>query len=340
MKENNDIDELLNGFIDGQLDPRQHTEVQRLIAHDSQLAQKLRQLQKTKMLVGALPHADAPPGMLEDIKAALEKRSLLAAEVDDIDCRRGRRQLLMRKMAAVAAMLALVAVLAALVYSIIIPDGPSPAPLTATDSTQPVGPVAADDTRPEKTAAPRIPVAINVMARSGFQATLELKTADFAATDKLLLAAIKNCRLLDLPEHPTAQDNKASYSLNCSRRQLNRLLTDLANIWPHCSSSALLVDTAQPQQRILVQNVTTRQIAEMVDQHTLEGSLKAAKYFAVMNNIAAISDRQTAYAPARVSDAATIPRPVLTSAQETVKKTSDQAPADRMISLTIVLTGI
>ena len=38
MKENPNIEELLNGFIDGELTSREHTEVQRLIQHDRQVA--------------------------------------------------------------------------------------------------------------------------------------------------------------------------------------------------------------------------------------------------------------------------------------------------------------
>ena len=50
MKEIPNMDELLNSFIDGELTPRQQTEVQRLIAHEEKVAQRLRQLQKCKML--------------------------------------------------------------------------------------------------------------------------------------------------------------------------------------------------------------------------------------------------------------------------------------------------
>ena len=46
MKEIPNLDELLNSFIDGELAPRQHTEVQRLMAHDQKIAQRLEQLQQ------------------------------------------------------------------------------------------------------------------------------------------------------------------------------------------------------------------------------------------------------------------------------------------------------
>ena len=46
MSKSQNIDELLNGFIDGELTARQQTEVQRLITHNPEVEQRLRQLQK------------------------------------------------------------------------------------------------------------------------------------------------------------------------------------------------------------------------------------------------------------------------------------------------------
>ena len=44
MKQNQNIDELLNGFIDEELTTRQHTEVKRLIKNDAQIAKRLKEL--------------------------------------------------------------------------------------------------------------------------------------------------------------------------------------------------------------------------------------------------------------------------------------------------------
>ena len=77
MKANPNIDELLCSFIDGELPLRQQTEIQRLMAKDPEVARRLRQLQNTRALVGALPRAEAPAEMLDQIKFTLERRSLL-----------------------------------------------------------------------------------------------------------------------------------------------------------------------------------------------------------------------------------------------------------------------
>ena len=124
MKEIPNIDELLNSFIDGELPARQQTEVQRLIAHDEKVAQRLRQLEKCKMLLNSLPVAEAPPQILENVKASLAGRTLLGEHPSAFDEHLGARHLLGRKLFAAAAMLGLVGILTAVVYTIVAPTVP------------------------------------------------------------------------------------------------------------------------------------------------------------------------------------------------------------------------
>ena len=56
MKEKNNIDDLLNGYIDDELSPRQQTEVKRLITNDNQIAEKLQQLCSIESRVTILGH--------------------------------------------------------------------------------------------------------------------------------------------------------------------------------------------------------------------------------------------------------------------------------------------
>ena len=92
MKIKPDIDELLNGFIDGELSSRQQTEVQRLIANDTQVQQRLKQLKKTKLLVGSLPFVEAPSDTFELVTTSLERRTLLDEQPTSIDQYAGARQ--------------------------------------------------------------------------------------------------------------------------------------------------------------------------------------------------------------------------------------------------------
>ena len=115
MKENPNMDELLNSFIDGELPVRQQTEVQRMIAHDEKIAQRLRQLQKCKILLSSLPVVEAPPQILENVKASLARRTPLVEQPTAFDAHLGARNLLGRTLFAAAAMLGLVGILTAVV---------------------------------------------------------------------------------------------------------------------------------------------------------------------------------------------------------------------------------
>ena len=59
MKENLNIDELLNSFIDGELTERDATKVKRLVAHDRKVAQRLRLGRRDRHEVVVIRH-DGP----------------------------------------------------------------------------------------------------------------------------------------------------------------------------------------------------------------------------------------------------------------------------------------
>jgi hypothetical protein len=160
MKENPNIDELLNSFIDGELTEKNQTEVQCLISSDARIAQRHRELQKCKMLVNSLPSAEAPAQMLEQIKASLEEKELVAQRQSVLGRREGARHLLARRVLAAAAMIGLVAVLTTVIYTIVTPEKTAPLP--------------------------------------GFRARLELKTSDMVAVDAVINKAIEDKGILRL----------------------------------------------------------------------------------------------------------------------------------------------
>ncbi|MHC4734051.1 MAG: anti-sigma factor family protein, partial [Planctomycetota bacterium] len=98
--ENPNIEELLNSYIDGELTEREQTEVKRLISHDAQVAQRLRELQTSKILVSSLPRAEAPDRILDGVKASLETEALSSERAwsEEPSVRRvGVRHLMVRK---------------------------------------------------------------------------------------------------------------------------------------------------------------------------------------------------------------------------------------------------
>ncbi|MBA7618014.1 hypothetical protein ES703_25333 [subsurface metagenome] len=324
MKENPEIDELLNSFIDGELTARQQTEVQRLMAHDAKIAQRLRQLQKCKMLISSLPVAEAPDEILEDVKASLEKRTLLGEQGSDFDERAGARHLLVRKVMAAAAMIGLVAVLATVVYTIIapepVPEGPEKFEISNLKS--------------------KITTPGPSMVAVEFNGRLELKTSALVAVDAFINRAIED-NGLSVSISPARQQDKSVYSLRCSQDGLNLLLADLGGIWEKFDSATLSVETEVFGRQVVVNVVTAEQIAEIVNQDSLQRRTEVARDFALLNDTAErLPGREIL---AAIDDGSrhliTIPKPGLTWRQKTTKKPAGRAEDEQKVHLVIVVAA-
>jgi len=329
MKVDPKIDELLSSFIDGELTPRQQTEVRRLIAHDPQINRRLRQLQKCKMLVGSLPVAKAPARMLEDIKAALEKRTSLSEPLSPLEEQMGQRHLFIRKVLAAAAIVGLVAILASVIYTILAPQHTPQHPIIATHTPPAIiEPVKSTPT---------------TMAAQ-FNARLELQTSTFIEVDASINRAIADNDFLDCTSL-TRQSDSSEYILTCSPKGLNLLLADLESVWGRLDLATLLVQTREFGHPVAVNAVTPQQIGEIAGQDSLEKSIETAKDFDVLNNMVellpgkevtiAINDRTSA-----LVTTPGIPKPVLTGWPKTIKKsTSQPALGGAKVSLAITVVA-
>jgi len=322
------IDELLNSFIDGELDQRHQTEVQRLIKHDKRIAERLLTLQKCKRLVSSLPYTEAPQELLGDIKASLKERKLLVQPARGEQRRRereGARHLLVRRLTAAAAMIGLVAVLAAVIYSIV-------APQVVTNKSEPAVTVATAEK----------PIRQTTLAEMKFSGRLELKTGSPSEVAAFINKAIE----YNIPsdERTAAVPGKLgeSHVLICSRQNLRSILADLGTIWDKFDSATLFIETDRPEGQIVVDAVAPEQIIEIAKQDDFETQIKTAKYFAAMNNMAKLSPGREVLTAIdnSIPDLITIPKPVLTSSEKTIKKPPAQAEDSRKVHLTITVVGL
>ncbi|HUW20917.1 MAG TPA: hypothetical protein VMW16_16575 [Sedimentisphaerales bacterium] len=325
-QENRNIEELLNGYIDDELTDRHRAEVERMISTDSQIARRLRQLHKCKMLVGALPHAEAPTETLELVKASLQRQVLVGRQRSPLDERQGARHLLLRRVVSVAAMIGLVAVLGAVVYTIL-------APPTGTEMTTMVQGPSEGQEDVAKVDAPG-------KAIPAFYGRLQLKTASLVAVDAKINRAIENSGLAG-SVGLASEANRIVYTLTCSRESLRALLTDLEGVWNRFDAASLFVETDRFGEPVVVDAVTAGQIGEIVNSESAEARIGAAKDFAVSNKIAGLlPGKQVLTALGdRIGDSITIPRPVLTAAEKPTKKPPAKPEDKQQVHLTIVLTG-
>jgi hypothetical protein len=337
MKENPNIDELLNGFIDGELTERQHTEVERLIAHDAGVAQRLRELQRCKILVSSLPCAEAPAGMVRQIKASLEASAPIVQPPVRIE-QMGARHLFARKVAAAAAMIGLVAVLAAVVYTIVAPENGTKRPVAVESWEQPARKVETIKPGPTMVAVTEKPITGFSLAGAQFYGSLELKTSDLVTVEASINRVIEDNRLSEKVS-PESRGDKSIYAISCSREALSSLLTDLDNIWKRIESATLFVDTDRVGEQVVVDAVATEQVDEIVKQESVERCIAVARDFAVLNKMAGLSPGKEIFAAIDEPDLITIPKPVLTSSEKVIKKPQSPTEDSQQVHLTIVVVG-
>jgi len=360
MKEGSHIDELLNGYIDGVLTARQHTELQRLKVNDPQIERRLSELQKCKMLISSLPIAKAPADMLDRVKVAMQTETQVDSEqpvsnnqLSDNQLSNnqlGARQLMFRRVLASAAMIALMAVLAIIVYSITAPPKTIESFIVSADkiprveieqpALQPVSTADSELTASKASAGvenQQTMTAALTPAANRFSATLELKTSKLLAADVAVKKVLEKNGAEDFITLPGGTDEYA-YSLDCGVPRLNTILSGLENIWTDFSSATLIFDTAQDEQPVVVEKITTWQIAEIAAQHIPERRLKAAQYYAIMNNVQQLLPQQQAFdtGDENVLDLINMPKPkpVLTRDEAA---SQDSAESQPQIVLKIVI---
>ena len=321
------IDELLNGFIDDELAVRQRTELERLIAHDVKIERRLAQLKKCRALVGSLPCAEAPPQILEGVKASLA--GTLTAKPEEVPAynqRSGRIHLLGRRMLSAAAMIALVGILAGVIYTIVAPETAVDQPTIVADRQPPA------DTRMLE------PVS-DTSAALAFSGKLELKTNDLAAVGAIINRAIEENDLSD-SIGDVREANRRIHYVRCSREGLNSLLADLEDVWPRLDSATMSIDTELFDTQVAVDAVTTEQIGRIVDQDSSEKRIELAKDFDLLNSMAERlpGGEIVAAIEGEGPNLMTIPRPMITGGELTNAKSANETEEEKTIRLTIVLS--
>jgi len=263
MKANPNIDELLCSYVDGELTLRQQTEIQRLAARDPEVGRRLRRLQNSRALISGLPRAEAPAELLDRIKLAVERKTLLEDQPTSSVSPAGVVYLLARRLLAAAAMIALLGVLGFVVYQILapVPGGDTPGPVAVVQ-------------RP--TAVPD----------SGFSGQLEIRTATLAQAEAVLKRAIDENGLFRLVESNSAAD-ASSYRLVGTREAAGRLIASLQSVWQNFDGVTLRVEgEGDYDAGVTVTAITAEQAAEVVAGENTAATLETARNYAAMNAMA------------------------------------------------------
>jgi len=331
MKPNPNLDELLSSFIDGELSPRQRTEVQRMAAHDPAVARRLRQLQNCRTLVCALPPAEAPGDLLEQIRQSLERKTLLQEQPVTARRSAGVVHLMFRRFVAAAAMIALVGVLGVVVYQIVAP----------VPGMQTLSPVAVNPHPPQPVPDLGGPAPVPVVDR-GFSGRLELATAAFAQVDAFVQRAVESFGSVETAHREMAGDRRV-YRVVGTRDSIHRLMASLGGVWQEFDSATLHVSELEGSAPVTIEAVTPDQMVEVVARKSTEASVETAQMYAAMNwmartmpgrEIAPLIDDEDS-GSLFASD--TIPMPKLAGPVDTNQATHAPPQGTAPASLTIVL---
>ncbi len=349
MKENINIDELLNSYIDDELPQRHQTEVKRLVRNDPEAAKRLEELRRHKMLLGSLPCESAPAGMLDEIKSSLERKTLLGVQPEIENQRVGQMHLLFRKVVSAAAMIVLAGGLAMVVYTIVVPDGGIKSLLMPDNtimeklvsSEQVIESGAEEHVSPVMMEIEKPAASASEIFAAEFKGRLELKTNNPIAVASVIKRAIEDNGLLEYGGLGRRQ-NENIYKLRCSRKGAGLLLADLEKIWGRFDSTTLFVETGAQTEAVAVNEVEASQVVEIIEQDSSEMYVEVAKGFAVLNDMIKSSPGREVLAAVdhEKHGLATIPKPipmpVLTSGEKTV--TNPGQPDDEQnVNLTIVI---
>ncbi len=339
MNENLKIDELLNAYVDGELSPRQETEVQRLLDHDEDIVRRLNEIKSVRHLVKNLPSENPPENILEDIKSKLERHTLLEERPQQKTEIIGKFSLFARKIVSYAAVLVMISGLVFVIYQIVSPDLSENTDIAAknTDSVE----IAKENVKPELnnlTYKPENPEIDNqeipAKLAQGFSGELSLYCKNTESLNSALKQIIKNHNL-NASLRPDYENQKNIFSINLSYRKFNSLIEELSNHWKGISYSELKFSSENEDH--LVGGVKPGQILEIAGMSDIQKQKKAARYFAKLNEMTSYEERIPDRSPEEVNTS-TVPKPILAGGKSPERSVdSDRSETEKEVEIKIIV---
>jgi len=338
MKDMELIEELLNSFIDGELDERKANEVKRLIDNDRQVKEAFDSLSRYKKLMAAVLPAAMPDAFCESVTRRLERQILLEDTGEHHHA--GSRHLIIRRMMTAAAIIVLMAVLSVIVFDIFVPKSSRDKfvnnALNRKQKPQVLYEKPFADVKPAEEAVvavlPQEILSIPIVAK------LTLFTDSPVETDWLVGKAMMNTGLFDKTVEIDRKTGSVKYVLSCGRSSLVNLLGELSFIWPKCTDAKLQIGTEQAGQYVTVDNVTAQQALEICKADSYSQRIRMANDIAVINNAAATDVLATYFAKQNTGSDLLMPeKPMLTSPEKTPQSISDSSGGKA--NLTIMVIG-
>ena len=337
MKDMEQIEELLNSYLDGELDERKSNEIKRLIDNDKEIQSLYDSLKRYKSLMQTVSRVPVPEGLCENITAQLE-RHILLADTDIYSHKAGRRHLMARRLMTAAAVIVLAAVLSVIVFDIFVPKSSREQLMTNVLRKRAAKQVLYerpfDETKQEedKQIVPETAVDAPLVA------ILTLETKSLIEVDWLVAKALTTTNLFNQTAAIDRQPGSVRYVLNCNKYSLVGLMQELSFIWPQCTNAKMDIGTEQVGKYITISNISTQQLLEICKTENFGQRLRMANDLAVINKVTSSAAINRLYAAADTDyDLLKPQKPALTSVEKT--QTASQ-PLDNTKNATLTIIVI
>jgi hypothetical protein len=326
MKDLEQIEELLNSYIDGELDERKINEVKRLIDNDKEIESLYDSLKRYKNLMQTVSQPPVPEGMCENITARLE-RHILLSDTDIYSHKAGKRHLMIRRLITAAAIIVLAAVLSAIIFDIFVPKSSRQRLITNATKKRTTKQVLYerpfDETKQPQEDKQIVPEST---VDAPLVAILTFETNRLIEVDWLVAKALTTTNLFNQTAAIDRQPGSVRYVLNCSKDSLVSLIQELSFIQPQCISTKMDIGTEQAGKYITINNISSQQMLEICKVESFGQRLRMAGDLAVINKVTSPAVIDRLYAAEDTDyDLLKPQKPVLTSVEkiETVNQLSD-----------------
>ncbi len=269
-------EELLNGYLDGELSERQVTQVKRLIAHDEEFAKKVEELSRQRELLAAIPREKAPEHLLDDIKSRLERKVLLH---EYTTTNSSYKSLVMRHLSSLAAVIVLVLGLGFVIWQVVSPVKPEDihkvallndnlsSQNTAIKKSQVKSP-------PEPVLVPQIQVMDKekissskeeskpALASKASTTTLDIRVDNIVTANKVLAQAVYSNSLLDEVMVKRSNTN-VEYTISAPAERVADFFTKAKQIWSISRRNELILRRGSDK-GLYIDNVTYPELQEFI----------------------------------------------------------------------------
>ncbi len=317
------IDELLNGYVDGELSERKYTELKRMMHHDSELAAKYSDLKKQKQLLNSMPVEKAPQGLLDEVISSLERKLILneysAASVES----EGIKHLMFRRVLTAAVIMVLFGTLGGLIYNIT-----SPAQIPNTKKI-----VSGRDEHgpePDTVLIPLVEKPVIVAETPVFRASLNLKTEHAITMNSFIKKLVFTHNLNDFVDPPENEGTSSTIRFACGIDSIVDLLADLQVEWNNCKQADLSIYDHALAKEIVIENISPRQLMNVFTEDKFYTRMQIAKDYADFNRLNTYTNTMLAIDENAV-------KPVYTATDERPK---DRLDGGEKICLVITVTGL